>query len=78
MQQSQRMRVMLIAITLDCRNLLNLKHTYTEDVEAKPLSSRFADQLIWKTVKPHMASELQVSLFFILRYLENRQDKNTK
>lgn len=44
------------------------KHTHTEDVEAESLRGRFADQLIWKAVKAHVATELQSSLFFILMY----------
>lgn len=51
------------------------RHTYTEDVEAESLCNRFADQLIWKTVKANMPPELQVSLFFILRYLETGRTK---
>lgn len=51
-------------------SLPEVRHTYTEDVKAESLSNRFADHLIWKTVKPHMASDLEVSLFFILRDLE--------
>lgn len=49
------------------------RHTHTEDVEAESLCRCFADQLIWKAVKPHMATELQSSLLFILRnYNENK------
>lgn len=51
-------------------------HTYAEDIEAESLCYWFADQLIWKTVKAHVASELKVSLFFQLQYLETDRTKS--
>lgn len=50
--------------------------TNTEDVEAESLRHRFADQLVWKTVKPNMASEFKVSFLFTLAYLETDQTEN--
>lgn len=56
--------------------LFLFRHTYTEDVEAESLRNWLADQLIWKTVKAHMPSEVQVSLFFVLSYLKTGRTKN--
>lgn len=49
-------------------------HTYAEDIEAKSLSNRLADQLVGKTVKAHVAIKLNGSFVFILMDLE-REDR---
>lgn len=54
------------------RIAVGFRHTYTEDVEAESLCDRLADQLVWKTVKPNVASELQGPLLLILSFETDR------